>query len=393
MGNESSTDPTRRDVIKWGGGTVIGSTVLAGCLGGANSDESGQSTSESGTGSGGKETGTATSGPYSVSIEPMGKVTFDQVPETWIANNGSWGDMGVALGVGAPGAVWLPSRYPTHHYEGLPGVSVNKDNITQLYSDGLSKELFYELDADVHVMDPNFMTNRFKGLEKSDIEEIRTRIAPFFGNSIFSRGYPWHDYRYYTLYEAFEKLSQVFKRHDRYKAFKKLHDEFIGGIQKRLPPKSERPSVAVLWPHPAHKPETFSPYLIDKGTTYKHWRDLKVKDALKNSEVSTYHKSRGKIDYEVLLEVDPDVLLLQANEQLSRKEFRNKVLKFMKQHSAASKLTAVKNGDVYRSGGLYQGPIINLVLTERGAHQLYSDTFTKDELFDRKRVADIVNGK
>lgn len=387
MGNESF-DPTRRDVLKLGGGAVIGSTLLAGCTGGENSGESEPTTS--GTASGGEET--ATSGPYSVSIEPMGKVTFDEIPEKWIANNGSWGDMGVALGVGAPGAVWLPSRYPTHHYDGLSGISVDKDDITQLYSDGISKELFYKLNADVHVMDPNFMMNRFKGVEKSDIEELRTRIAPFFANSIFSRGYQWHDYRYYTLYEAFEKLSRVFKRHDRYKAFEKLHNEFISGIQKRLPPKSERPSVAVLWPHPTHKPETFSPYLIDKGTSYKHWRDLKVKDALANSDVSTFHKSRGKIDYEVLLEVDPDALLLQANEQLSRKEFRNKVLGFMKQHPAASKLTAVKNGNVYRAGGLFQGPIINLFLTERGAQQLYSDIFTEKELFDRKRVTNIVNG-
>lgn len=388
MGNESS-DPTRRSVLKWSGGAVIGSTLLAGCIGGGSSDN-GEPTSSKTT-AGAK--GTTTGGSYSVSIEPMGKVTFDQVPKKWLANNGSWGDMGVALGVGAPEGVWLPSRYPTYHYDGLSGVSVDKDNLTQLYSDGISKEVFYEINADIHVMDPNFMMNRFKGVEKADIEEIRTNIAPFFGNSIFSHGYPWHNYRYYTLYEAFEKLSHVFKRHDRYKAFEKLHNEFISGIQKRLPKKSERPSVAVLWPHPVHKPETFSPYLIDKGTTYKHLRDLKVKDALAKSDVTTFHKSRGKIDYEVLLEVDPDALLLQANEQLSWKEFRNKVLGFMKQHPAASKLTAVKNGNVFRAGGLFQGPIINLFLTERIAHRLYSDIYTEKKLFDRKRVSDIVNGK
>jgi iron complex transport system substrate-binding protein len=386
MGNKEVTGPKRRDVIKWGGGAVIGSALLAGCMGGADSGENKPTTSKTAT-------GTSTGGSYSVTMEPVGKVTFEQVPERWLANNGSWGDMGVALGMGAPKAVWLPSRYPTYHYDGLSGVSVNKDDITQLYSDGISKELFYELDADVHVMDPNFMMNRFKRVGKADIEEIRSNIAPFFANSIFSRGYSWHDYRYYTLYEAFEKLSRVFKRHDRYKAFEKLHEEFIGGIQKRLPPKSERPSVAVLWPYPAHKPESFSPYLIDKGTTYKHWRDLKVKDALATSDVSTFHKSRGKIDYEPLLEVDPDALLLQANEQLSRKEFRNKVIGFMKQHPVASNLTAVKNGNVYRAGGLFQGPIINLFLTERGAKQLYSDIYTEDKLFDHKHVSNIVNGK
>jgi iron complex transport system substrate-binding protein len=49
----------------------------------------------------------------------------------------------------------------------------------------------------------------------------------------------------------------------------------------------------------------------------------------------------------------------------------------------------VKDGDVYRGGPLYQGPITNLVVTERAAKQVYG---VEKALFDRQRVADIVNG-
>jgi iron complex transport system substrate-binding protein len=68
----------------------------------------------------------------------------------------------------------------------------------------------------------------------------------------------------------------------------------------------------------------------------------------------------------------------------------------MKEHPVGSELTAVQNGRVYRGGFLYQGPIHNLFLTERAAQQLFPEEFgdvTSDtELFDRQRVADIVNG-
>ena len=52
--------------------------------------------------------------------------------------------------------------------------------------------------------------------------------------------------------------------------------------------------------------------------------------------------------------------------------------------------TAVENGDVYRAGSLYRGPITNLVLTERTARQLYG---VEGELFDRDRVAAVVAGE
>lgn len=364
------------------GGTTLG-VMLAGCAGGSREVDETTSTQTS--------TSPATdtqSGPYSVSMEPVGEVTFEAVPKTWVANNGSWADMGVALNVDPPKGVWLTSRYHTQYYDGIPDVSVDKSGMVNLYNDGVSKEVFYELDGDVHVIDPNFLLNRYKGWKQKDIDEIRENIAPFFGNSIFSRGYQWHGYRYYTLYEAFEKLSQVFQRQDRYKAFAKLHDEFQQTVQSHLPPKSERPAVAILWAS-GDQPESFLPYLISEGTSFKQWRDLKVQDALAETDVKDFHASRGKIDYETLLEIDPDVLLLRGQEAKTAEEFQNTVVKFMNNHEVGSSLTAVKNDMVFRGGPLYQGPITNLVVTQRAASQLYD---VDEQLFDPQRVADIVNG-
>ncbi len=43
----------------------------------------------------------------------------------------------------------------------IPDVSVDKSSIRQLWGDsGVGKEQFYELNADVHIADPNFLLNR-----------------------------------------------------------------------------------------------------------------------------------------------------------------------------------------------------------------------------------------
>jgi len=322
-------------------------------------------------------------------MEPEGTVTFDEVPTTWVANNGSWADMGVALGQEPPKGVWLTSRYHTQYYDDIPGLSVDKGDMASLYQDGVSKELFYQLDADVHVIDPNFLMNRFDGWKQDDIDEVGENIGPFFGNSVFSTGYGWHeDYRYYTLMEAFEKLSQVFQQQDRYEAFESVHEQFRENLAPVVPGQGERPSVAVLWAL-GDEPEEFLPYTIGSGTSFKHLRDLKVNDALARTDVKDFHGSRGAIDYETLLDIDPEVILTRGHEGKTAEEFQTTVVDYMNDHDVGSELAAVKNGDVYRAGGLYQGPITNLVLTERLAANLYD---TDETLYDRQKVADIVNG-
>ena len=84
------------------------------------------------------------------------------------------------------------------------------------------------------------------------------------------------------------------------------------------------------------------------------------------------------------------MLLLRGQEAKTASAFRDTVVAFMKDHPVASSLSAVESGDVYRGGPLYQGPITNLVLTERAAGQVYG---VDEELFDRGRVADIASGE
>ncbi|KAB1192986.1 ABC transporter substrate-binding protein [Haloferax sp. MBLA0076] len=389
----SSRNSTRRSILK-GTGVLVAGGLLAGCTGQSGPDQTETATTTDAETVTETATSTATetteaNDSYSVSIEPVGDVEFDAVPETWVANNGSWADMGVALGLEPPKGVWLTSRYHTQYYDAIPGLSVDKSDMVSLYQDGVSKELFYELDADVHVMDPNFLMNRFKGWEQADVDEVDQNVGPMFGNCIYAQHYPWHeDYRYYTLYEGFEKLAQVFQRTDRYEAFVSLHDEFQTNLESVVPAEGERPSAAVLW-GVGDEPESFYPYIIGGGTGFKHLRDLGVNDALADTDVKDFHGSRAAIDLETLLEVDPEVLMLRGYEAKTRDEFENTVVSSLQNHDTASALTAVQNDDVYRAGGLYQGPITNFTLTQRTAEELYG---VESQLYDAEHVADIVNG-
>ncbi|WP_136690093.1 ABC transporter substrate-binding protein [Halorhabdus amylolytica] len=404
MGCTSGSDgrSTRREYLRYGA-TVIGGGLLAGCLGSeddASSEmetdpvtvtgtatETARSTTDGTTTEGTADTPTDSS--HSVSLVPVGEVTFEGIPETWLANNGSWADMGIALGQDPPDGVWLPSRYHTHYYDEIPDVSVETSEIERLSQDGVSKERFYAIDADVHVIDPNFITNRFEW-SGDDVAQIEREVGPFFGNSIFSRNYSWHDdYRYYTLYEAFEKLATVFEQRERFEAFTSIHGDFQAELASMVPGQDERPAAAVLWAG-GDQPEKFFPYIIDEGTSFKHLRDLGVRDALAATDVKDFHSSRGAIDYETLLNVDPEVILVRGQEAKSGAEFRDSVVSFMESHAVASQLTAVGNDDVYRAGPLYQGPITNFVVTERLARELYG---VEEELFDRERVSTVVNGE
>ena len=403
-GGDTGREPTRREYLTYGGALATAG-LLAGCS--ASSESEGATTTATPT-----ETTEATatetaadtettaeseSESYEVTMAPVGTVTFDAIPERWIAYDGGYADMGVALGKGdGMTGIGGSDRYYTYVYDELPGVRVDREAIeaNDLGDADMSKEVFYELDNEVHLMDPQMLVNWF-GWKPEDVDEVASNVAPFVGNLIFRREDEWHDYRYYTLYEAFEKVAEVFGERERYEAFAALHDEFLAEIQTRLPPADDRPNVLLVY-EGSDEPEKFSPYrLNDMGTSKKQWRDLGVSDALAGTGVKGLSTTdRGRIDYETMLEVDPDVILLRAHERKSATEFRDTVLSFMRDHPVASQLTAVEEGRVYRGGYLYQGPIQNLFLTERAAKQLYPDEFgavTDDaELFDRRRVADIV---
>ncbi|WP_134671577.1 ABC transporter substrate-binding protein [Halorussus marinus] len=386
---------TRRNYMKYGG-ALVGSGLLAGCTGG---DDSQNTVTESDSTPTATETTTATptettteDSSYSVTIEPVGDVTFESVPQTWVAENASWGDMGVSLGLEKPSAIVLTGEYRTWAYEDIPGLSTGKEDMISLWQDGISKETLLEIDADVHFIDPNYMTNLIPNWKRADVTEMAERLSPFCGNTSFST-YSWHeDYPYYSLYEATEKVAQVFQRMDRFEALQALHDETVSSIQERLPPESERPAIGLLSPA-STQPEKYYPYRLGETTAYKHWHDLGVSDAFEGSDIQSFTSDRGTIDYETLLDVDPEIILFYTDEHWTRSEFRETYLTFLQDHDVASQLRAVQNGEVYPAGGMYQGPIINLAKTERAAKQLFPDVFGQDEqLYSRQRIADIRDG-
>ena len=169
--------PTRRDYMKYGG-AVVGGGLLAGCTGG-------DSTS-GGDGDGGDtesdtpaddETATEDTS-YEACIEPAGCQTFEAVPETWLVYNGGWADMAFALGQ-REGFITAGNMIPGFFFEPF-GLDVPpQDELPPLRSEGKGwdKELFFEYDPDVILMDPEFMhgTGWYDNWDEEDTEWIDER--------------------------------------------------------------------------------------------------------------------------------------------------------------------------------------------------------------------------
>ncbi|QKG91955.1 ABC transporter substrate-binding protein [Halorubrum salinarum] len=398
--------PTRRDYVKYGG-AVVGAGVLAGCAG--TSDDSsapeGNETSDATNGTAGSDDdaaaeSTADAG-YTVEMAPMGEVAFDAVPERWMAYFSTYGDMGIALGQldGLQGLIFT-ENWPLGFFDHLPDVDVSFDGVAQLMGDGgIDKESFYELDADVHLMDPNFISLLDDTWTDADYEEVATNVGPIVGNSIRRRGEDWHDYRYYSLYEAFEVVADVFQERERYEALKSVHDGLIADIESRLPDQAERPTVGLLSVNSDFENGTFYAYPVNDGNGHKQYRDVEMRGAFDDAIEGGY----AEWDYEQILEVDPDALLFQYGfSHVSAEEFERR-MDAMREDPVGKQLTAVQNDRLYRGGTSYQGPLINLFQTEAAAKQFYPDAFgewngietlsdPEARLFDYRRVADIVNG-
>lgn len=388
-------DINRRRFVGLGGTALTG--ALAGCAGSSGDQEATEMESDAAT----TEADATTTAPpedtsYTVSMAPVGDVTFDEVPETFTAYESGYADMGTALGKGEDLlAVGNTARYYTDHLAELDGVTATEEP-TQLLGDSyaIDRELFYELDSDVHLIDPQWLLNNgyFK-LERSDIDTVVEDVGPFVGNTIFRRTDPWHEYRYYSLYDAFEKVAQVFDRVDRYEAVKAIHDETVAQVGANLPSADARPN-ALLCFGASDEPEQFYPYrLSDKGTNKKQFRDLGITDALSGTGISGLSTNdRGQIDYETMLQVDPDSILLRGHEGKTEQEFKDSVVSFMQDHDVASELTAVQEGRVFRGGPIYQGPLQHLFNLERFATLYFPDRFSGD-LFSRADLAAAVRGE
>ncbi len=386
--------PTRRDTIKYGS-AVVGGGLLAGCTGSADSEQ--QTDAES------------TGDIYTVEMAPVGEITFESVPERWLAGFGMDADIGVALGQ-ADGLVDMLSWSGyTGFYDELPGVSIDTDDWGYLITDegNVDKERFYELDPDLITVDPN----RLWDFDHDDIEEVAENIAPFLGNASrrnrgddFYEG-AWPDgepYPYYSIREQLEIYGRTFQQQERASAMAELHRETIQSVRSRLPPESERPSIGLIhptWPDPQNGEfAVYNPISkVEKTYGKKQYRDLGVQDAF----AGVYDgESSIKTDYEGLLDADPDAFVFHFG--VVNQDETQSTIEAMGQDPLGSDLSAVQNDRLYMGGTAYQGPIINLFQTEMLAKQLYPEEFGEwrglgetpedEQLFDRQEVADIING-
>jgi len=399
MTNQTTpTGPTRRDTIKYGG-AVVGSGLLTGCTGAADSEST---PSESDTP---EDAAPAADGSYSVTMSPVGTVEFETVPERIFTRLSHHAGMAFALGHGDDiTALNGPEYYHdtwNQFTPRLPGVSVDWSDLYPSWQP--SKEKLYELDSDIHLADPAYVV-QLDEWDTDDLEEIEANIGPWFGNSLSGRRQPPTDewtggYEYYTLWEQFEKVAQVFQEEDRYEALSEIHDQVLSRIEADLPPAFERPGVVMITASDVE--EQIWAYTVDTpGFLSAHMRPLAPRDAFEGDI-----ESGTTVDFEALLEADPDVILFESGMQpeISMDEIRDT----LESHPVASEITAVADDRVHATGARFQGPILNLFQIEMCAKQFYPDIFGEwphydtgpypeipagEQLFDCETVADIING-
>lgn len=401
--------PTRRHYLRGSGALLLGG-FLAGCSGteSSSTDSPERTTTTKPTDARTETEATDTSvdeGSYSVTMSPVGTVEFESPPETVFTRLTHHADMAFALGRGdAVNAMHAPDYYDAlwnQFVERLPGVTLDWSGLYSSWE--TSKEKLYELDSDVHLADPAWVS-QLGNWSMADIEEVAENIAPWFGNSLSDRHQEppteWADgYQYYGLWEQFEKVAQLFRAEDRYRALAAVHEELLTTVEGGLPSEGERPTAVMVAASDVEQ-DIWAYTLSTPGFLTAHTRPLGPRDAFDGTV-----ESGSVVDFETLLEADPDVMLFLGGMQPGTE--MAEVRSTLESHSVASEVTAVKDGRVHPQGARYQGPILNLFQLEMTAKQLYPDQFGEwptyeegpypeipesEQLFDRERVADVVAG-
>lgn len=389
----SQVAPTRREYVMYGG-TIIGGGLLAGCASDTSTEPTPTNTSE-------------TDGTHTVTMAPMGEVEFKKPPKNSFTVLVHHADMALALGHGDNvNSMYLPQYFGNLYnifLEQLDDVSIEWATLQNSWNIG--KEALYELDSDVHLADPAYVTKTMDSLDTDDVEEVRKQIAPWFGNSLSGQHSQspteWADsYRYYTLWEIFEKIAQVFQKEERFQALVETYTDLISTIEANLPPAKERPRTARIQIAPSGMDDGIWAYSMNgPGFNRAHTRPLGVEDAFPDMQ------EYAKIDREALVAAAPDVILRTASMGPDDNwvEVRNQ----LESDPVVQQIPAVENGRIHPLAVRYGGPIMNLFQLEMCAKELYPDQFGKwprydgesypgipadERLFDRQRVSDIING-
>jgi ABC-type Fe3+-hydroxamate transport system substrate-binding protein len=283
-------------------------------------------------------------------------------------------------------------------------VSLDTGELTKLYDDGVDKEVFYELEGDVHHIDPVWFTS-WSGLDESDVEELESNVAPFFANSHSRTNIApdsASDSQFYTIWELVDRYAQAYQVPERGAELEAIRDEMLADIRAELPPQEERPRVVVVYDN-RDEDSFWVHHLNAPGVQNGHTRPLDANDALEqfDSGPRSGWSDSGKIDMEAMLEVDPDVLLQFADWQ--NPDEATEAFFALDEHPVGQELTAVQNDRLYASGDAFQGPIVTIFQIELTARQFYPELFGEPpepgntaelgDTFDPQRVADVVNGE
>ncbi|RLM70511.1 ABC transporter substrate-binding protein [Halorubrum sp. Atlit-26R] len=411
MPNEDAVpeESTRRAFAKYGGTVALGG-LLAGCTGGdagdgpSGSDGDGGNSTDGETGDSDVSSTDDGDGSYTASISPTGEVTFESPPETVFTRLTHHADMAFALGR----SDGLTAMHAPDYYDGLwnqfvarlPGVSLDWSGLYSSWQP--DKEKLYELDSDVHLADPAWIT-RQDAWSREDVDEIAERVSPWFGNSLSDRHQEptgqWADgYQYYGLWEQFEIVADAFRERERYEALAEVREDLLATIEDGLPREAERPTAIMV--AAADIEEIYAYTLSNPGFLTAHTRPLGPRDAFEGSV-----ESGTVVDFETILEADPEVILYLGGFE-PETDMAGRRAAF-EEDPVGSEVTAVKNDRIHPQGARYQGPILNLFQLEMTAKQLYPDAFGEwpryeegpypeipaaERLFDRQRVADAING-
>ncbi|WP_049900104.1 ABC transporter substrate-binding protein [Halococcus agarilyticus] len=406
---------TRRECVRYGG-ALVGGGLFAGCIGGSGDDDRGgdriaaggsnssSTSAETSDRTGSKpsqERTSATQGSYEATPKPYGPVSFDEPPNSYATTGGAWTDVGFAFG-SEPAAMSRIDPYPTRYYDLLPGVAFDTNGITDLGNPSeYGKEQFYELDVDALLVDRILLAS-YADWKRKDFEEIGENVAPFCGSYIRNE---WSgealgmdfSFPHYDLPGAVTLAGEIFQQRERATAWTNLHESFRGELRSRAPSKS--PSIGLLYS--ASKPAEGTFMITDPtlaGVATRQYRTFGVENGFVDVDLT----DGWKTDYEGLLEADPEYLFFDSTLSMSQENFEKQFVTPLENSEVGSELRAVEQGNVFRGGGRYQGPIINLFVSEVLAKQLYPEQFGEfsavgkipqgERLFDRKRVADLING-
>ncbi|MFC6724779.1 ABC transporter substrate-binding protein, partial [Halobium palmae] len=355
-------------------------------------------------------------GSYSVTMAPVGEVEFDEVPTDFLTYYPISAGTAVALGHGdSINALGYDKQLfgntVDYYYDSLDGVSFEWEGLGRVTPGDnpgtLDEELFYELDSDVHFLDPCLLRSGSFGWSEAEVSGIAADVGPWFGN-YYSRTNAdppegcRDRYDYYSLWGYIGKIAAVLREEDRFRALKSIRDEVVGRVRAALPPRSERPSVAIV----AYSDGTFWPYdFTQAGYLWAHVRPFGATNALATADVGA--SADGSYDYEALVEAAPDVVLRYWGTARGDTFLTNR--SELLDHPLAEEVPAFRNGRYYASGNGMQGPITNLFQLEMTAKQLYPEQFgawpgfgdgesyptipSEERLFDRERVVDVVTGE